>query len=213
MSPSYDAIQNAALGRHLCIRGGLYPKDLEGIESLILLGPEEAGFWPGFTGSPEYLVGQPDPMDRWSTRVIKGLAAEFDAQAFFPFGGPPWHPFFRWALDSGHAWASPIQLLVHEQAGLFASYRGALGFAHRIALPPAPDQSPCTDCAAPCLTACPVKALTPEGYDVPTCKAYLRTEAGRDCMENGCAARRACPISQTYGRLAEQSAFHMRAFL
>ena len=213
MSPSYDAIQNAAQGRHLCIRGGLYPKDLEGIDTLILLGPDEPAFWPAFTQSPEYLDCLPDPMDRWSARVIDDLATQLGATALFPFGGPPWHPFFRWATDSGRTWSSPINLLVHEQAGLFASFRGALGFAHRIALPPPPDSAPCTDCAAPCLTACPVKALTTEGYDVPACKAYLRTEAGRDCMENGCAARRACPISQTYGRLAEQSAFHMRAFL
>ncbi|MGH1353828.1 MAG: ferredoxin [Thalassovita sp.] len=213
MSTPYDVIQNAALGRHLCIRGGLYPDDLAGVKTLILLGPNEPDFWPAFCQSPEYRDGQPDPMDRWSSRVIGDLATELDARALFPFGGPPWHPFIRWAQDSGRAWASPIQLLVHEHAGLFASYRGALAFAHCVELPPAPAQAPCGECAAPCLTACPVGALTPQGYDVPTCKSYLRTDAGQDCMENGCAARRSCPISRSYGRLREQSAFHMRAFL
>ncbi|WP_420568410.1 ferredoxin [Thalassovita sp.] len=213
MSPAYDAIQNAALGRHLCIRGGLYPEDLEGIETLILLGPDEPAFWPAFTQSPEYQDGQPDPMDRWSTRVIGDLAAELGAQPLFPFGGPPWHPFIQWAKDSGRAWASPINLLVHDDAGLFASYRGALGFGHRIALPPAPAQAPCADCSAPCRTTCPVNALGPQGYDVPACKTFLRGPNGQECMTNGCAARRACPLSRSYGRLSEQSAFHMRAFL
>lgn len=213
MTPSYDQIQNAAHGRHLCIRGGLYPDDLPGITTLILLGPDEPAFWPAFTQSAEYQDGQPDPMDRWSTRVITDLAADLGAQPLFPFDGPPWHPFIQWAKDSGRACASPINLLVHDQAGLFASYRGALGFAQRIKLPPPPQQPPCAQCAAPCLSTCPVGALTPQGYDVPACKDYLRTDAGLDCMQNGCAARRGCPVSRSYGRLPEQSAFHMRAFL
>lgn len=213
MSRSFDTIQNAALGRHLRIRGGLHPDDLPEIGTLILLGPDEPGFWPAFTQSPEYNDGQPDPMDRWSSRVISQMAQDLGATAFFPFGGPPWHPFIRWAQDSGQAWASPVQLLVQQDTGLFISYRGALGFTHRITLPTAPAQAPCVACSSPCLKICPVDALGAHGYDVPTCKAYLRTKAGQDCLKNGCAVRRACPISQSYGRLPEQSAFHMSAFL
>lgn len=212
MSASYQQIADAALGRHLCIRGAFHPTDMPGIGTLVMLGPDEPAFWPVFSASPEAQDGQPSPMDRWSARVIGGLAGELGAQPFYPFGGPPHAPFFRWATESGRAWPSPIQFLVHDVAGLFISYRGALGFAERLELPPLPT-SPCPSCAQPCATACPVDAFARGGYDVPACKAYLATPEGRDCLERGCAARRACPISQSFGRIEAQSAFHMRAFL
>jgi hypothetical protein len=150
-------------------------------------------------------------LDRWSTRVIGDLAKHLNAQAFFPFGGPPHQPFVQWALASGRAHVSPVGLLVHDAAGLMVSYRGALGFGHRIELPEAPP-SPCETCETrPCLRACPVDAFGPGGYDVATCKADLDRREN-DCMARGCAVRRACPASRSYGRVEEQSAFHMRAF-
>jgi hypothetical protein len=95
--------------------------------------------------------------------------------------------------------------------GLFASWRGALALAEALPADPAP--SPCLTCAGkPCLTACPPVALTARGYDLPACHGFLDTTPGRDCMESGCAVRRACPVSSRYGRLAAQSAHHMRSF-
>ena len=212
MSPTYATITQAAPARHLAVRGAFHPDDLPGVGTLILLAPDEPRFWPAFTASAEYRDGQPDPMDRWSARVIGAWAKQLNAKAFFPFGRPPHAPFFRWATLSGRAWPSPIQLLVHDQAGLFVSYRGALGLPERIALPPLPD-APCAACARPCATACPVNALENGQYDVPACKSHLSTPAGQACMTQGCAARRACPVNARFGRLPEHSAFHMRAFL
>ncbi|MDX1780985.1 MAG: ferredoxin [Thalassovita sp.] len=211
---SLDAVDSRARTVSLSVFGALHPEDLDGIGTLVLLGPCEPGFWPSFTASPEYRDGQSDAMDRWSSRVIGALAEELGATALFPFGGAPFHPFICWALESGRSWQSPVQLLVHDRAGLFASFRGALGFEARIALPPAPAAAPCDSCTdKPCLSACPAGALTARGYDVAACKSFLRTEAGRDCMAGGCRVRRACPVSREYGRLEAQSAFHMRAFL
>ena len=94
--------------------------------TLILLGPDEPAFWGLFSASPEYLDGNPDPMDRWSRRMIDAIATKTGGVAYYPFGGPPFQPFYTWALRSGRAWASPIGFLVHDIAGLFASYRGAV---------------------------------------------------------------------------------------
>lgn len=184
----------------------------EGTGTLVLLGPAEPGFWAHLTAQPEWADGKPDPVDRWSRRVIGRLACDLRAKALFPFGGPPWRPFYRWALRSGRAWESPVRLLVHDTAGLMVSYRGALALRDRLALPP-PPASPCKTCAAkPCLTACPAGALGPTGYDVPACHAFLDTAAGEDCRAAGCRVRRVCPVSQSYGRIPVQSAYHMRQF-
>lgn len=177
--------------------------------SLVLIGPGPA-FWPHFRTSPEYQDGAPDPMDRWSTRVLGACAAALGATPFFPFGGPPYHPFYSWALSSGETWASPVAFLVHAELGLFTSFRGALAFDHALPAQPVRTQ-PCTACAQPCATACPVKALTPGGYDVAACKAYLETAPGQDCRTNGCRVRRACPVGANL-RDPAQSAFHMAAF-
>src|SRR5690606_22899893 len=114
---------------------------------------------------------------------------------------------------SGRAWQSPVSLLVGDEAGLMISYRGALALRERLDLPPPPNTSPCTTCAEkPCLNACPAKALTAQGYNVPSCRDYL-SDVDRSCREGGCLVRRACPVSQSYGRVVEHSAYHMRHFL
>ncbi|MCC6007089.1 MAG: ferredoxin [Rhodobacteraceae bacterium] len=182
-------------------------------QTLVLLGPTGPGFWPHVRGSPEFADGQPDPMDRWSRRVIGRMACALGAKALFPFGGPPYLPFLRWAVESGQAWMSPVGLLVHERAGLFASLRGAIALRERIDLPARKASSPCETCdGRPCLNACPVGALGADGYDVPRCRDWLAQPAGAACSDLGCAVRRACPVSARYGREPAQSAFHMRAF-
>ena len=178
--------------------------------TLVLLGagPE---FWPVFTASPEYADGAPNPIDRWSRRVIGALVP--GVPAVFPFDGPPYAPFLAWARASGAAWDSPVGMLVHAEAGLMISYRGAVIFRGELPLPPRKAAAPCAACAAPCTTACPVDALSAaRGYDVAACHAFLDTADGQDCLTLGCRARRACPVSQNFGRDPAQSAFHMKAF-
>ena len=210
-----DDLQPALAAHHLTVLGGFHPGADDatppGTQTLLLLGPAEPGFWPHLTAQPEWQDGNPDPVDRWSRRVIGRLACDLGAKALFPFGGPPYHPFYKWALRTGRTWDSPVRLLVHADQGLMVSFRGALALKDHLALPPPPEK-PCHTCAKPCLTACPTQALTANGYDVPACHAFLDTAPGADCMESGCIVRRACPLSQRYARLPEQSAYHMRRF-
>lgn len=206
-------LETLAARERLTILGALAarPEDGVGAGVLVLLGPAEPGYWAQITASPEFLDGAPDPIDRWSARVIGALASTLGGRALFPFGDPP-RPFISWALRSGRAWQSPVTLLVHDMAGLMLSYRGAILLPG--VLPDSPsDASPCDTCAErPCLTACPASALTGEGYDVGACHDFLDTEAGLDCMSGGCAVRRSCPAGRNYRRLKEQSAYHMERF-
>lgn len=182
--------------------------------TVVLIGAQGRAFWPIFTATPEYSDGLPDPLDRWSKRILNALAQDMSASAVFPSDGPPYPPIIAWAEQTGRFFKSPVGMLVHDVAGLMISIRGALVFPDRILPEAAPTESPCESCAdRACVSACPVDALKGSHYDVPACKTYLATEAGQDCMQNGCAARRACPISASFGRQPEQSAFHMEAFL
>ena len=212
--PRLSDIQALAAHHALDLLGGFHPnaddKTPETCKTLLMLGPA-ADFWTHINTSPEMKDGQPDPIDRWSTRVTNEIAKEINAEAAFPFGGPPYQPFYSWALRTARVWSSPVMFAVHDTQGLFVSFRSALLLPYRIDLPATPDQAPCEACAKPCLTACPVGALTQDGYDVDKCHAYLDTPEGADCMSKGCAVRRVCPVGQDL-RKPEQSAYHMSLF-
>ncbi len=176
-----------------------------------MLGPREPGFWAHVTGCPVFHDGNADPLDRWSERVVSSAAQDLGGNPHFPFGAPP-KPFQSWAIRTGRAWASPVVLLVHDTAGLMVSFRGAILVPDMLELPEIVVQ-PCEACEnKPCLTACPVSALTDNGYDLDLCHSFLDTETGADCMHNGCAVRRSCPAGANYHRLDAQSAYHMRRF-
>jgi ferredoxin len=205
--------------RGLSYRGALHPTgddvpDREDVGTIVLAGFTGKTNWRHFKNSPEARDGKPDALDRWSLRVIGALAAELGATALFPFIGPPWLPFQRWAQKAEPLHPSPIGMLIHPDWGLWHSWRGALAFRERLELP-APDRrpSPCDSCAdKPCLSTCPVGAFTREGYNVRACVAHISTESGTDCMEEGCRARRACPVGAAHRYAPDQASFHMRAF-
>jgi hypothetical protein len=214
---TYGAITAAAEAEALAIRGAFHPGPdddaPEGTGTLILLGPDEPRFWTAFSASREYRDGAPDPLDRWSKARIGMLADRFGGHAVFPADGPPYAPFISWALATGRAHLAPVGLLVHDATGLWLSFRGALALPERLELP-TPPAAPCPSCETrPCETACPVGALAPgQPYDVPRCAAHVASPEGAACR-TGCLVRRACPISERFGRLPEQAAFHMSAFL
>ena len=212
--PALPALEARLAEERLEVLGGFAVAEGEagfpaGTRTLLMLGPLEPGFWAHLQSQPEW--GEPDPVDRWSRRVIGRIACDLGAKALFPFGGPPWHPFYQWALRTGRVWDSPVRLLVHAGQGLMVSFRGALALREVVEVPP-PAVRPCEGCAAPCLTACPAGALTGAGYDLPACHAFLDRPEGADCLSGGCLVRRACPVSQSYARLPEQSGYHMRQF-
>ena len=218
-----EQIAAAAGGVGIAPRGAFHPAvdddvpPLRGrpVGTLALLGFVGRAQWPAFAASPESSDGRANPLDRWSRRVIGELAAEFGAAALYPFEGPPWLPFQRWAMKAEPVHRSALGMLIHPDWGLWHSYRGALAFAERLALPKRVERpSPCDACAAkPCLSACPAGAFTLERYDVGACAAHIRRPAGKECIEFGCRAREACPIGADHRFERGQASFHMRAFL
>lgn len=205
----------------LIARGGLHPEPSDGVPAaagrptgtLVLVGNAGPALWRRFRQAPEAADGRPHPMDRWTRRVVEATAADLGATALYPFGGPPWWPFQRWALRCEPVAPSPLGMLVHPTWGLWHAYRAALYLPERLDLPERSDiPSPCASCAErPCLEACPVGAFTDGGYDVAACRTHLGADAGAPCLTRGCLARRACPVGGP-AWAPEQAEHHMRAF-
>ncbi len=207
-----------ALQRHgLAAVGSFHPAAGDrlppGIGTLVLVGARGRTMWEHFRTSPEFGDAQPHPMDRWSRRVLDAVAAHLGARAFYPFGGPPWMPFQRWAERGEGAFSSPVGMQVSAARGLWVSYRGALGFPARISIAESERGNPCTGCAEPCRTACPVDAFAAGRYDVAKCVAHVTSAAGAACRSTGCLVRHACPAGHGTAPPAAQCAFHMEAFI
>ena len=217
LTPIEQAIARAGMATRGALR--LDASDLVGelapFSTLFLIGMVGSAQWPAFVDSPEAADGAAHPLDRWSRRVIGALARDLGARALHPFEGPPYWPFQAWARRAEPVWPSPVGMLLHRDYGLWHSYRGALAFRERIVISPLePSRSPCESCAEkPCLHSCPVGAFTPDGYDVVGCAGHVRGDAGVDCLDGGCKARRACPVGGEHAHGEAQTRFHMRAFL
>ncbi len=219
---AYDDIAAALAGHGLLARGGFHPGAADDVPgrpaTIVLAGNAGPAMWRAFERERR---DEADPLDSWTRRVLERIAAKLGATALFPFAGPPWLPFQRWAMRAEAAFASPIGLLIHPDHGLWHAYRGALAFRERLALPGRDARGrPCDDCPdKPCLTSCPVGAFTaPKGADshdyfcIPACVGYLKEEAGKDCLNQGCKARRSCPIGKSSYYGEAQATHHMTAF-
>ena len=225
-APTLAGIQQALDEYGLQVRGVFAPDTEDRVPrveedaavAVVLVGNVGSSLWPAFSGSPEYADGQPEPLDRWSRRIGESLARRFGANALFPFGGPPFHPFQRWAARAGPVRPSRLHLLIDPKHGLWHAYRFALALSqlppdqHRT--PRSEIESPCLDCPqTPCLQACPVGAFEPGGYRVEACCSHLAQEPEGECLRHGCAARLACPVGTDSRYVEAHAHFHQSAFL
>ncbi|EHS53528.1 hypothetical protein PDO_4146 [Rhizobium sp. PDO1-076] len=184
--------------------------------TIVLVGPIGGSLWPTFS---QWRTAQTDkggahPLDAWSKVILTATAQTFGATAYFP-SDPPYQPFQAWAIEAEGMKASPLGILMHPQFGLWHSYRGALGFSHALDASVSAHEvtHACDRCLdKPCLSQCPVNAISPAGFDVRACRSHLATEAGQPgCMAQGCLARNACPVGQAYRYPGPQLRFHMEA--
>ena len=215
-----------SLDRHLAdyglfVRGLTRPGadeiETHGLEDapLALIGNIGSSYWPVFSRSSEYDDGKPDPLDRWSRRVAETVAAEFGLLPLYPFDGPPYYPFQRWAKQAEPLEQSPLGIVMHPRHGLWHSYRFALqGAGIDTAWTAESAVSPCLDCTArPCLSRCPVGAFDGDAYDVDACAGYLQQNPSAECHALGCVARHACPVAPELRYLPAQGRFHLQAFM
>lgn len=215
---SYNKIDEKLKPIGFCLRGGFEKTDpisKEVITTTILVGNVGSDIWKLFGSQYDDWI-EPDPLDEWTRKHLLRLADEFDCKVVFPFEGPPFAPFQKWAMKADAVFPSPVGPLIHPIYGLWHAYRGAFVFKGAIKqLPPRPQlKSPCESCSKkPCLRVCPVQAYDGESYNVPKCMDYLSLNIDSECMDVGCIARRACPIGQKFAYHKEHGHFHMDRFL
>lgn len=215
-----EDVYAAARVAGLTPRGAFHPEPSDGVppfptgpaRTVVMLGNAGPAMWQAFSAACDT---ERELLDDWSRRTVGALAGAFGGTAHFPFTRPHL-PFQRWAMRAEPMRPSPLGIVIHPEFGLWHGYRGALAFAAHLDLPAQEARAhPCDTCAdKPCLDTCPVEAFSSDhGYDVPACVKHIDTEAGRDCLELGCRARRACPVGRAYRYEPAQANFHMRAFL
>jgi hypothetical protein len=208
------AISAALAPFGLILRGGFHivPEDqvpLAG-ETLLLIGNAGSAMWRTFS---EQAKDEPNPLDSWTRRVLDRIAGDFGASSLYPFGGPPFLPFQRWAVKAEAVYPSPVGPLIHPVYGLWHAYRGALIFGEKLELPERlANPSPCGTCPEKfCVKACPAGVFAEGKYNVPLCLGEL-ARPGNECSVRGCLSRHACPIGQEFAYDPAHAAFHMRAF-
>ena len=212
----YETVSERISFTGMICRGGFHPLPDDRVplagETCVLVGNVGRSFWRTFQGGRR--AGK-NPLEDWTHNVLTRVATDLDAKVLFPFDGPPYLPFQKWARRAEPVYPSPIGPLIHAKYGLWHAYRGMLVFTAKFAVPPlALGHSPCDDCRdKPCLTTCPVDAFEVASYKVRSCTQHISSDQGLDCMVRGCLARRACPVGQEYVYEPEQAEFHMLAFL
>ena len=215
-----------ALERHgLRLRGGfpLVPatdaalqQRVPAARALLLVGNVGSEMWRR-SGTAIQGLGAPHPLDRWTRQVIEPIAADHGGTALFPFDGPPYWPFQRWAERAEGVRSSPLGIQIHPEFGLWHAYRAAILLPIELDLPkPLAQSHPCDTCAdRPCLSACPVGAFTGTAYEVDHCVDHVTSTKNdaEGCFQRGCQARLACPVGAAWRYDPEHAAFHMEAFV
>jgi ferredoxin len=218
-----------------CASQGFRLEDLlAGGRGALVIGSGGPAFFDRFDrggrDAPERHDGRPDPLDRYTRRVVEEIAraclgggARYALA--FPFmaggagaidrgAGPAVRviPFQRLGRAAGLGGPSPLGLQIHPFYGPWWAYRALLVIDRE--LPPSPAIGDgCAGCHAPCVAACPAGAVRRDGFDVPAChRRRLATLPTNPCRLS-CAARVACVRGPEHRYRDEELAFHMAASL
>ncbi|MDP6977591.1 MAG: hypothetical protein QF570_03180 [Myxococcota bacterium] len=190
---------------------------LPGAASAYVIGSGGSAFYEHARGErPD----SPHPLDevceaRVTTVVAQLRERDVESRALFYWerrgaGEGEFADFVAIAHAAGLGVRSRIGVLLHREHGPWFAIRAVL-LTDRAApagseAPPTPDF--CSDCAAPCVVACPAGAVGEVGIDIARCSDWRHREA--QCASR-CDARLACPIGTASRYSSEALAHHMTA--
>jgi hypothetical protein len=186
---------------------------LAGAGGALLVGSGGPAFFDRFAGAWEAGDGAPDPLDRYTARVVPAVVdatlGPLGARhaVHFPFGVRPLIPFQRLGRRAGLGGPGPLGLQIHPEFGPWWAYRALIVLDRALPAVDPPGDG-CAGCDAPCVDACPAGAAARAGFAVAACHARRLT--AEPCRLS-CAARIACVRGPAHRYRDEELAFHMRA--
>lgn len=161
---------------------------------------------PAFNHSPLYFINPNDKI--YPARLLQNSAITAK-----PTKLGQYLPLQTWLREFGF-FPSPLGIFIHAKFGLWTSIRGVTihrknprftDTRFRFARLNQPESlypktislktiHPCEVCLEkPCISACPVSAVSNRGFDYQTCQAHL-VEKHNNCIRSGCLSRLACPL-------------------
>jgi len=186
---------------------------LPGAAGALIVGSGGPAFFDRFDAGPEATDRAPNPLDRYTERVVTSATRDaLDPRGFahalhFPFGARPLIPFQRLCRAAGLGAPGPLGLQINPTFGPWWAYRALIVLDRPLPTAPPPGDG-CAGCDAPCVAACPAAAVARGGFDIVACQA--RRLVAEPCRLS-CAARIACVRGPEHRYRDEELAFHMRA--
>jgi len=152
-----------------------------------------------------------DWFDDRSVEIVRQLLVLTNAKAKVLYPGEVATPLIKLGELAGWSTPSPLGLGVSNTYGPWLAYR-ALVLTNEPLTPVQNNQprptSPCLDCAAPCVDACPGDAVASNSnFNIDKCVSH-RALKNSSCAVD-CHARNACPVGTEYQYPAQQRAYHM----
>ena len=180
---------------------------------IVVVGNGGGAFWAAFRAAVPHPVDPADhPLDGFTRAVVEAAARDFETVGtVFPFDARDALDFRLLAELAGLGRPSLLGVLVHPEFGPWIALRAALLVPDAVRAPrPADGFDPCPSCVErPCITACPVGAVGPTGWDVARCAGHRLSEAGR--CDDACGARVACVYGGAHRLPPDALAFHQAA--
>jgi len=183
-----------------------------GTKSILVVGNAGRAFWEAFMGdlrqSPDHLRDYDHPVDAYVSRAIQRSSApitQLNHRWIEAAHDAPIHLDFRTlAVAAGLGAPSRLGLVIHPKYGPWMALRAACFLP--LSLPNSKRvEDLCSDCAAPCVAACPGNAFSDRQWDAERCVTFHQEST--DCSQS-CASRAACPVGSNMAYSGLQQRYH-----